>query len=121
MTQPRRWVDASSFLEALEARRWGDRRVDGHAVVTTETTEPSPPPDARDAPPPRDRRRAVCRERDRRVLALLAEAGPLTRAQVAERLDLPVGLVSGALWYLRFAGRVALGTRQEGYLWRLAD
>jgi predicted Zn-ribbon and HTH transcriptional regulator len=62
--------------------------------------------------------------RQERILALLAEAGPLTRGQVAERLGIAGGYAYDALWHLRRAGKVVseeAGPKETGYLWRLAD
>jgi predicted HTH transcriptional regulator len=61
--------------------------------------------------------------RQERILALLAEAGPLTRGQVAERLGIAGGYAYDALWRLRRAGKVVsddAGPKETGYLWRLA-
>jgi DNA-binding CsgD family transcriptional regulator len=62
--------------------------------------------------------------RQERILALLAEAGPLTRGQVAERLGIAGGYAYDALSRLRRAGKVVseeAGPKETGYLWRLAD
>jgi CRP-like cAMP-binding protein len=61
--------------------------------------------------------------RQEQVLALLAEAGPLTRGQVAERLGIAGGYAYDALSRLRRAGKVVsddAGPKETGYLWRLA-
>jgi hypothetical protein len=61
--------------------------------------------------------------RQERILALLAEVGPLTRGQVAERLGIAGGYAYDALWRLRRAGKVVsddAGPKETGYLWRLA-
>ena len=61
--------------------------------------------------------------RQERILALLAEVGPLTRGQVAERLGIAGGYAYDALWHLRRAGKVVseeVGPKETGYLWRLA-
>lgn len=61
--------------------------------------------------------------RQEQVLALLAEVGPLTRGQVAERLGIAGGYAYDALARLRRAGKVVseeVGPKETGYLWRLA-
>jgi CRP-like cAMP-binding protein len=68
--------------------------------------------------------RSETRTRQEQVLALLAEAGPLTRGQVAERLGIAGGHAYDALSRLRRAGKVVseeVGPKETGYLWRLAD
>jgi hypothetical protein len=68
--------------------------------------------------------RSETRTRQERVLALLAEAGPLTSGQVAERLGIAGGYAYDALARLRQAGKVVseeAGPKETGYLWRLAD
>lgn len=60
-------------------------------------------------------------DRDRRVLALLRKEGPLTRNEVAEKLELPKMVTWLSLDRLRKNGKVRTCTREGGGMVWSAD
>lgn len=103
-------------------------------VQFSETGEQQSPPQPPPSPSPAEqpavtdaasRRRGRPRsqetiKRDDEVARVLAERGPLTRADVAAELNLPSSLVYLSLWRLRNDGRVERGSVGDvRHAWRV--